>query len=157
MSDTIITSRLVGTTLVVETSDVSETYDSQFLVAALLIFVARGSGTIEPEETAKMLDLIQSHFQLQGAESLELLTRAMSELAERPELGQLLAELGRSLSDSEKEDIAVMALKVIAADGRREVAEMEKFNQAVEAVGVSPEIVHRAFDRYFAETMPGSA
>ncbi len=47
-----------------------------------------------------------------------------------------------------------MALKVIAADGRREVAEMEKFNQAVEAVNISPEIVHRAFDRYFAETLP---
>jgi hypothetical protein len=31
---------------------------------------------------------------------------------------------------------------------------MEKFNQAVEAVNISPEIVHRAFDRYFAETMP---
>ena len=155
MSDTIITSRLEGTTLVVETSDASETYDSQFLVAALLIFVARGSGSIEPEETAKMLDLIQAHFHLQGAESLELLTRAMSELAEKPELGQVLAELGKTLSDQDKEDIAVMALKVIAADGRRQVAEMEKFNEAVEAVGVSPEIVHRAFDRYFAETMPG--
>ncbi len=156
MSDTIITSRLEGTTLIVETGDSSETYDSQFLVAALLIFVARGSGSIEPEETAKMLDLIEGHFHLQGAESLELLTRAMSELAEKPELGELLAELGQSLSDQDKEDIAVMALKVIAADGRREVGEMEKFNQAVEAVGVSPEIVHRAFDRYFAETMPGS-
>jgi hypothetical protein len=32
---------------------------------------------------------------------------------------------------------------------------MEQFNRAVEAVGVSPDIVHRAFDRYFAETMPG--
>jgi hypothetical protein len=48
-------------------------------------------------------------------------------------------------------------LKVIAADGRREFAEMENFNRAVEAVGVSPEIVHRAFDRYFAETMPGNS
>ena len=157
MSDTIITSRLDGGALIVETGDVTETYDAQFLVAALLIFVARGSGTIEPEETAKMLDLIQGHFQLQGAESLQLLTRAMSELADKPELGELLAELGKSLSDDDKEDIAVMALKVIAADGRREVAEMEKFNQAVEAVGISPETVHRAFDRYFAETMPGDA
>jgi len=155
MSDTIITSRLDGKTLIVETDDSSETYDSQFLVAALLIFVARGNGSIAPEESAQMLDLIQTHFQLQGAESLQLLTRAMTELAEKPELGELLAELGRSLSDADKEDIAVMALKVIAADGRREVAEMEKFNQAVEAIGVSPEIVHRAFDRYFAETMPG--
>ena len=92
---------------------------------------------------------------LRGAESLELLTRAMSELAEKPELGDLLAELGRSLSDADKEDIAVMALKVIAADGQRKVSEMEKFNEAVDAVGVSPEIVHCAFDRYFAETMPG--
>jgi uncharacterized tellurite resistance protein B-like protein len=155
MSDTIITSRLEGTQLIVETDGNTETYDSQFLVAALLIFIARGSGTIEPEETAKMLDLIQEHFQLAGAETLELLTRAMSELAEKPELGELLADLGRSLSEEDKEDIAVMALKVIAADGRREVAEMEKFNQAVEAVGVSPETVHRAFDRYFAETMSG--
>lgn len=153
MSDTIITSRLEGTQLIVVSGGVTETYDSQFLVAALLIFIARGSGTIEPEESAKMLDLIQEHFQLAGSETLELLTRAMSELAEKPELPDLLAELGKSLSDDDKEDIAVMALKVIAADGRREVAEMEKFNQAVEAVGVSPEIVHRAFDRYFAETM----
>ncbi len=155
MSDTIVTSRLEGTSLVVETSTTTERYDSQFLVAALLIFVARGSGSIGPEETSKMLELIQVHFHLQSAASLELLTRAMSELAEKPELGELLATLGKSLSDDDKEDIAVMALKVMAADGRREFAEMQKFNEAVEAVGVSPDIVHRAFDRYFAETMPG--
>jgi uncharacterized tellurite resistance protein B-like protein len=155
MSDTIKSKRLEGTTLVVETTSGTETYDSQFLVAALLIFVAQGSGSIEPEESAKMIDLIKDHFQLQGAESLELLTRAISELAEKPELRQVLVKLGKTLSDSDKEDIAVMALKVIAADGRRHVAEMEKFNQAVEAVGISPEIVHRAFDRYFAEMMPG--
>lgn len=156
MSDTIRSKRLEGTTLIVETKDGTESYDSQFLVAALLIFIAQGSGTIEPEESAKMIDLIEEHFQLEGAESLELLTRAMSEISEKPELRQILTELGQTLSDTDKEDIALMALKVIAADGRREVVEMEKFNQAVEAIGISPEIVHRAFDRYFSETMPGS-
>jgi uncharacterized tellurite resistance protein B-like protein len=154
MSDTIKTKRLEGTELVLETKDGTERYDSKFLVAAMLIFIARGSGTIEPEESAKMIDLIEEHFQMQGAESLELLTRAIAEMAEKPELRQVLTELGPTLSDSDKEDIAVMALKVIAADGRREVAEMEKFSQAVEAIGISPDIVHRAFDRYFAETMP---
>jgi uncharacterized tellurite resistance protein B-like protein len=156
MSDTIITSKLDGNLLVVETSDGTTTYDSKFLVAALLVFIARSSGQIEPEETAKMLELIEIHFQMQGSESLELLTRAMSEMAERPDLGASLAKLGSTLTDQEKEDIALMALKVIAADGRREVAEMEQFNSAVQAAGISPEIVHRAFDRYFAETMPGS-
>jgi uncharacterized tellurite resistance protein B-like protein len=156
MSDTIKSKRLEGTQLIVETQDGTETYDSKFLVAALLIFIARGSGTIEPEESTKMISLIENYFQMQGAESLELLTRAMSEMAENPALGQALIDLAPTLTEGDKEDIALMALKVVAADGRREVAEMEKFNQAVEAIGISPEIVHRAFDRYFAETMPGT-
>jgi len=155
MSDTIKSKRLEGTQLIVETQDGTETYDSKFMVAALLIFIARGSGTIEPEESTKMISLIEDYFQMQGAESLELLTRAMSEMAENPGLGQALIDLAPTLTEGDKEDIALMALKVVAADGRREVAEMEKFNQAVEAIGISPEIVHRAFDRYFAETMPG--
>ena len=155
MTDTIKSKRLEGTTLVIETKYGTQTYDSKFLVAALLIFVAQGSGSIEPEESAKMIELIEAHFKMQGAESLELLTRAMAEIAENPQLRQALADLGPTLTDADKEDIAVMALKVIAADGRRQVSEMEKFNQAVEEIGISPEIVHRAFDRYFAETMAG--
>lgn len=155
MSDTIKSKRLEGTHLIVETRDGTQTYDSRFLVAAMMIFIARGSGRIEPEESSKMIDLIEEHFQMQGAESLELLTRVISEMAGNPDLPKALTDLAPTLSEGDKEDIALMALKVIAADGRREVAEMEKFNQAVESIGISPETVHRAFDRYFAETMPG--
>ena len=155
MNDTIKSKRLEGTRLIVETRHGTETYDSRFLVAAMLIYIARGSGRIEPEESSKMLDLIEEHFQMQGAESLELLTRAMTDMAENPDLALALTDLAPTLSESDKEDIAVMALKVIAADGRREVAEMEKFNEAVESIGISADIVHRAFDRYFAETLPG--
>lgn len=154
MNDTIKTKRLEGTQLVIETSQGTQTYDSRFLVAALLIFIARGSGTIEPEESAKMIDLIEERFHMEGAQSLELLTRAMTDMAENPELARALVDLAPTLSDQDKEDIAVMALKVIAADGRRDVGEMEKFNEAVEALGISPDTVHRAFDRYFSETIP---
>jgi len=152
----IIVSRLEGTKLIIETADGVEEYDSKFLVAALLVFIARGSGQIEPEESAQIIDLIEGHFHLQGAESLELITRAMRELVDKPELGSLLTGLAPTLSDSDKEEIALMALKVMAADGRREVEEMEQFNLAMEALEVSPEIVHKAFDQYFSETMPGS-
>jgi uncharacterized tellurite resistance protein B-like protein len=154
MIDEVLSSRLEGTKLIIETADGVQTYDSQFLVAALLVFVARGSGSIEPEESAKMIELIEEHFHLQGAESLELITTAMSEMADKPTLVSLLTDLGPTLSDGDKEDIALMGLKVVAADGRRNVAEMEQFNRAMEAIGISPEIVHRAFDRYFAETSP---
>jgi uncharacterized tellurite resistance protein B-like protein len=153
MSDTIITSKLDGNLLIVETSDGTTTYDSKFLVAALLIFIARSSGQIEPEETAQMIELIEDYFQLQSAESLELITLAMTEMMDKPQLGDLLTGLAATLSDSEKEDIALMALKVVAADGHRHVAEMEQFERAMQAVNISPEIIHKAFDQYFAETM----
>jgi uncharacterized tellurite resistance protein B-like protein len=157
VSDTIITYKLDGSSLVVESKYGTETYDAQFLVAALLIYVARGSGEIAPEESAEMLELIHEYFQLPAAESFDLLTRAMSELAEKPELPHLLAELGQSLAEAEKEDIAVMALKVIAADGRREVSEMERFNGVLAAIDTPAHVIHRAFDRYFADTMPGDS
>ncbi len=154
MSTEILGSRLDGSTLVVETTDGIETYDSQFLVAALLIYVARGSGQIEPEESSQIIDLIEVKFHLGAADSLALITRAMSEMADKPALANLLLELSPTLSDSDKEDVALMGLKVIAADGQRQFAEMEQYNRAMDAMGISPEIVHRAFDRYFAQTMP---
>ena len=155
MSDDILVSRLEGTRLIVETADGIEEYDSQFLVAALLVYVARGDGQITPEESAEMIELIEERYHLQGAASLELITRAMNEMVDKPQLGLLLTDLVPTLSDAEKEDIALMALKVVAADGQRHFAEMEQFNRAMEAAGITPEIIHRAFDRYFAETMPG--
>ena len=155
MNSEITGSRLEGTRLIIETTSGEQVYDSKFLVAALLVFVARGSGRIEPEESAEMIELIEDHFHMHGAESLELLTFAISELADKPTLGTFLSELGPTLSDGDKEDIALMGLKVVAADGRRNVAEMEQFNLAMQSIGASPEIVHRAFDRYFSETMPG--
>jgi uncharacterized tellurite resistance protein B-like protein len=155
MSDDILVSRLEGTRLIVETADGVEEYDSQFLVAALFIYIARGDGEISTEESAQMIELIEERYHLQGAASLELITRAMNEMVDKPQLGLLLTDLVPTLSDAEKEDIALMALKVVAADGQRQFVEMEQFNRAMEAAGIAPEIIHRAFDRYFAETMPG--
>lgn len=156
MSGEILGSRVEGATLIVETADGTETYDSRFLVAAFLIDVARGSGQIEPEESSQIIDLIETHFHLEGAESLELITRAMSEMTEKPTLVELLMQLAPTISDAEKEEIALMGLKVVAADGQREVSEMEQFGKAMESMGISPEIVHRAFDRYFEQTIPSA-
>lgn len=155
MSKEILDSKIVGSTLIVETEDGEESYDSKFLVAAILIFVARSGGQIEPEESSLIIDLIEEHFHLQGAESLELITRALAETTDKPSLANLLVGLAPALSDHEKEEIALMGLKVIAADGQRKASEMEQFSNAMNAMGISAEIVHRAFDRYFAQTMPG--
>jgi len=154
-SDDTFISRLEGRKLVVETADGIEEYDTQFLVAALLVFIARSDGQIESEESAKMIELVEEYFQLTSAEALALITRAMNDMLEKPQLADKLLELASTFSDPEKEAIATMALKVIAADGRREFSEMEQFKLAMEALQISPEIVHKAFDQFFSETMPG--
>ena len=120
-----------------------------------MITVARANGQIEQEESSLIIDLIEEHFHLQGAESLELITRALEETADKPALINLLTELAPTLPEQEKEEIALMGLKVVAADGRRDVSEMEQYNVTMSSLGISPDIVHRAFDRYFEQTMPG--
>ena len=147
-------SRIEGAKLFVDTADGVEEYDAKFLVAALLVYIGRSSGNIDTEESDKMIELIGDHFRIPGAEALEVITHAMHEMDDKPQLIEAVLELESTFSDPEKEAMAIMSLKVIAADGRREFAEMEQFKQAMEALQISPEIVTRAFNQFFKETMP---
>ena len=51
-------------------ADASEPYDTQFLAATLLVFVAKGDGTISNMETNKMLSLVGDYFRIPSAASL---------------------------------------------------------------------------------------
>jgi len=156
MSEKLFVSRIEGDKLIVETAGGIEEYDSRFIVAAVLVYIARSSGEIESEEPAQMIALLEDHFKIQSSQSLELITRAMSELVEKPELGEQLVELASAFSDTEKEAIAIMSLKLIAADGRRETEEMEGFSRVMQALKISPETVYKAFEQYFSINMPDS-
>lgn len=148
-----INPRFEGSTLVIETNDDTEIYDAQFLVAALLVYVAKGDGAISPSETHQMLEAIGRHFHLQSAQSLELLNRAIADLADNPDLEGLLRDLSTILTPEDKREIALMMLKVAAADGRKDAEEMEKVHYAAEIIAIPPDVLHQAFDDYFAETM----
>lgn len=151
MSEELLEPRFDGNKLILETASRRETYDARFLVATLLVYVAKGDGTITDDETQSMLRLIEHHFNMRSAESLELLTRAMTSIAEDPGLGSVLRELGDVMSDQEKEDTALMMVKVIAADGKATADEMEAMRTAGEIVGISAKTLQNAYDRYFAE------
>lgn len=155
MTDQPIKPRFEGTSLVIETAGETEVYDAQFLVAALLVYVAKGDGTISERETEKMLELISQHFHLRSGDSLALLTRAIGGLADHPELESMLRQMGATLNEETKEEIALMMMKVAAADGKKDADEMEMMNRASEIIGIGPDLMHRAFERYFAETMRG--
>lgn len=145
--------RFDGDTLIIETQSTTEVYDAKYLIAALLVYVAKGDGTISGPETAEMIDLVNERFGMQSSESLELLTNAMEDIAENPDFESLLSELSKLLSLAEKEEVALMMLKVVAANGRKDAEEMEKVRTAADIIDIPPEILHRAYDRYFEETM----
>lgn len=143
--------RFEGTQLVVETGSQQEVYDAQFLVAALLVSIANSDGEISAIETEKMLQLVGDHFELKSAESLELLTRAMEDLAENPDLTDILQELATSLTSADKEDVAVMMYKVVAADGREGEEELDTLKAAATIIDITPESLQKARARFFAE------
>ena len=144
--------RIEGDELIIDTQSGTEVYDSKYLLAGLLIFVARGDKTISINETQQMMALIEEQFHIPGAESLALLQRAIEDISENPDMNNLLSELSSVLSPDEKEDIAVMLLKVASADGRKDAEEMEKLQVAAEIMSIPPELMHNAYDRYFEET-----
>ncbi len=143
--------RFEGTQLIVETGNDREVYDAQFLVAALLVSIANSDGEISAIETEKMLQLVGEHFELRSSESLELLTSAMEKLAENPDLTGILQELASVLTSVDKEDVALMMYKVVAADGREGVEEMDTLAAAAELIGIPPGSLQTARARFFAE------
>jgi len=152
MIDKIKDARFEGDDLIIETQSATEVYDAKYLVAALLVFVAKGDGEISREESAQMLTLVSTHFNLPSADSLELLRRAIGDFAENPDLASLLKQLSSILSEQEKEDIALMMLKVVAVDGRRDADELEHVRIAADVIEIPQDAMHRAYDRYFEET-----
>lgn len=142
--------RFEGTQLVVETGSEKEVYDAQFLVAALLVSIANSDGEISAIETERMLQLVGGHFELKSAESLELLTKAMEDMAENPDLPDILKELSTILTSADKEDVAVMMYKVVAADGREGAEEIDTLNAAAELIGITPESLQKARARFFS-------
>ena len=144
--------RIEGDELVIETQSRTETYDSKYMLAALLLYVVKGGSKISDNQSQQMLGLIEKQFGIASAESLELLRRAMTDLAENPDMDGLLREMSAMLSEHEKEDFAVMMLKAAAADGPQDADEMEKLQRAAEIIGIASDTLHSAYDRYFAET-----
>lgn len=153
--DELLEPRFEGNQLIIETSNEIETYDSQFLVAVLLVYVAKADGEITQVETDRMLQLISDHFSLRSAESLDLLHRAMTDIASNPDLDSLLDNLSTVLTEGDREDVALMMVKVLAADGKADADEMERMREAGSIVGISARTMHLAYDRYFAETQTG--
>ncbi len=135
---------------VVDAEGIMTDRDFQFLIASLLVRIAKSDGRISTDETSQMLAITESHFQLSSAEALELLTTAVEESPEPEELEAQLRKLKDVLDEGEKREIVLLMLEMIAADGKRDSAELDVLHGATEILEISPQTVHAAYEEFFA-------
>lgn len=126
--------------------------DRRFLMAVLLVSVARGDGSISQVESDKLIQLLCSRLRIRSAEALESLSAAVIAVADYQRVVPRLKNIAGNLSLEEKQDLLIMLLEVAAADGARHTEELGAINQASELLGMSREAVHAAFDSYFSSS-----
>jgi len=134
----------------ISVDDPGEDPDSQLLITALLVLVAKSDGGISPDESLRMVALLRGRFGLKPGEALNLISRASDELAHHTELDGILEKASERLSLVQKEDLMLMVLKVISADSQKDAAEMKLLATMMQGLEVSEKIMSRVYERYFA-------
>ncbi len=117
------------------------------LVALLMVALARSDAQIAQNE--EVFQLAGEYFRVRSAASLELLMNAIKHLPEAPDLSSLVQQWDSGLDSSDKEDVAVMMLKIVAADGKRDAQQMAMLHKAAEMIDITPDSLHLAFNRFF--------
>jgi len=123
--------------------------NAQIAVASLLAVAANSDGSIDSNETVKMVEAMCTRFSLTPTVACDLITRAIDDQLVGNESSKLFEELNERLSTKQKEELILMLLEVIAADGEKESAEMTLLNQTVAALDISDSRLSKIYDRYF--------
>ncbi|TDG11955.1 hypothetical protein E2F43_16460 [Seongchinamella unica] len=126
-------------------------FDPRYLVAALLHHVAQGDGVVCELETWAMIDLVAENLKLDRATAEQKFTQALALYSSNLDLDRVGEVLSGILSDAEREDVLVMLLQVIAADGRQGSDELAALDDVAACLSVTAEERHLAFSRYFDE------
>ena len=142
---------LEGETLVVTETPRETFFDPRFLVAALLEHVAKGDGFVCKAETREMIDLVAMHFQLDTSRAQQKFSQALAVYSRNLDLTAVGEVLNVILSPAEREDLIVMLLQVIAADGRQGSDELAALDDVLACLAITAEERHTGFSRYFDE------
>lgn len=135
----------------VDLDSLADDREGQALVASLLALVARSDGDISREETMRMVELLRSRFHLGAEEALGLVSRAANEFGSSAELDGLVANINDELSLPQKEQLLNIVLHVIAADDRKDAAEMQLMADLVDGLKIPDNILEKVYASYFRD------
>ena len=147
---------LKGDQLIVTETPREAFFDPRYLVAALLHHVADGDGVVCEAETREMIDLVAAHFQLGKSRAEQKFTQAMALYSANLDLDKVGEVLQSILSPAEREEVMLMLLHVIAADGRQGSEELAALDEVAQCLSISADEKHAAFSRYFDREKEGS-
>ena len=133
-----------GSRIIIGDKEGAETYDARFLIATLLVHVAKGDGEISAIESDRMIDLLADKFAIRGPEALERLSAAIMALANDPDILRKMHSAGAGLSAEQKHEVLAMMLDVMAADNNLHSGEVEAVDMAGQVLGLSRDVVYSA-------------
>lgn len=139
------------TGVTVDLTGLSDDPESQALVTSLLALVARADGGISPDETVRMVELLEQRFKLSAEAAVDIVTRAADEYGVNADLDGLVANINEELSLRQKESLMSMVLHVISADDRKIAAEMSLLSTLVNRLKIPDNIMENAYEQYFQE------
>lgn len=138
-----------STGLTVDTHTFASDPDGQILIASLLALVARSDGGISPDEILRMVQMLRDRFHLKPGEALNLVTRAADQQAAHSDLDELMDAVNAKLTLSNKEELLLMVLNVIAADNQKDAEEMKLLAALVDGLKIPDGIMDNVYARYF--------
>ena len=128
---------------------IAEDPEAQVLIASLLTLVARSDGGITPDENMRILNLLGRRYGLSPDEASELVAQAVDEVPNGGQLDELLDSVNEALSRAQKEHLVFMVLCVIAADDKKDAAEMQLLRKLVDTFRLPDATMQKLYEGDF--------
>ena len=123
--------------------------NAQIAVASLMVVAANSDGSIDSKETVKMVEALCSRFSMTSTVALDLITRAIDDQLVQNDPSKLFDELNQRLQLKQKEELVLMLLEVISADGEKDASELGVLDRTVSALQISEKQLSKIYQRYF--------
>ena len=123
--------------------------EAQMLIASLLALVARSDGGMSAEESTRMVNLLSRRFGLGSDEASELIAHSVAELPNDEHLDDVLESINNELSGTQKEELMFIVLCVIAADDKKDAAEMKLFNKLIDTFRLPDATIQKMYEGHF--------
>lgn len=106
-----------GSKFITNTNSGKVSVDASFLIASLLVYAAKGDGSISQLETDKMIETLCLRLGVRNAEAMDHLSKAVMHLADERNSILKLQQLTMDLSRDERESMLAMILEIVMVDG----------------------------------------